>query len=149
MYQCQMAKQTMGSAIHNYPYRFDNKLYRILTPQVPMLRCFGYDDYQFKDYASGTNAVVAVISYTGYDMEDAMILCKSAHERGFAHGVVYKSLEYSLSEDRQGRYKLLSQITPAQYSSLKQLIPESLQPHGIPEQSLTVSKGAPLLVVYD
>lgn len=65
-----------------------------------MLKCFGYDDYQFADYASGTNAVVAVISYTGYDMEDAMILCKSSYERGFGHGLIYKSTEYSLTEDR-------------------------------------------------
>jgi DNA-directed RNA polymerase I subunit RPA2 len=42
-------------------------------------------------YPNGTNAIVAVISYTGYDMEDAMILNKSAHERGFAYGTVYKS----------------------------------------------------------
>jgi DNA-directed RNA polymerase I subunit RPA2 len=32
MYQCQMAKQTMGTPCHNYPYRFDNKMYRILFP---------------------------------------------------------------------------------------------------------------------
>lgn len=40
---------------------------------------------------SGTNALIAVISYTGYDMEDAMIINKSANERGFAHGSIYKS----------------------------------------------------------
>ena len=34
-------------------------------------------------------AVVAVISYTGYDMEDAMIICKQSMERGFKHGTVY------------------------------------------------------------
>lgn len=46
------------------------------------------------EYPSGTNAVVAVISYTGYDMEDAMILNKSAYERGLAHASVYKAKRY-------------------------------------------------------
>lgn len=41
---------------------------------------------------------MAVISYTGYDMEDAMIINKSAYERGFAHGCVYKSYIRELNE---------------------------------------------------
>ena len=42
--------------------------------------------------------MVAVISYTGYDMEDAMILNKSSYERGFGHGCIYKSYSYELNE---------------------------------------------------
>jgi DNA-directed RNA polymerase I subunit RPA2 len=41
---------------------------------------------------------VAVISYTGYDMDDAMILNKSAHERGFGHGTIYKTKICDLEE---------------------------------------------------
>jgi hypothetical protein len=48
--------------------------------------------YGMDEYPSGTNAVVAVISYTGFDMEDAMIISKSSYERGFGHGSVYKTL---------------------------------------------------------
>lgn len=44
------------------------------------------------------NAIVAVISYTGYDMEDAMILNKSAHERGFGYGTIYKSDIFDLKD---------------------------------------------------
>jgi DNA-directed RNA polymerase I subunit RPA2 len=51
-------------------------------------------------FPNGTNAVVAVISYTGYDMEDAMILNKSAYERGFAYGTVYKSQIIDLKDVR-------------------------------------------------
>jgi DNA-directed RNA polymerase I subunit RPA2 len=73
-----MAKQTMGTAVMNWPYRFDNKLYRILTSQVPLVKTIHYEDYGFHFYNSGCNAVIAVISYTGYDMEDAMIINKSS-----------------------------------------------------------------------
>ena len=91
MYQCQMAKQTMGTPLLSYPYRFDNKLYRLNSPQTPITQTNAYSDYEIDEYASGTNAIIAVLSYTGYDMEDAMIINKSSMERGFAHGTMYKS----------------------------------------------------------
>lgn len=83
----------MGTPTTALQHRTDNKLYRIQTPQTPIVRPLKvHDDYAMDAYPNGTNAVVAVISYTGYDMEDAMILNKSAHERGFGYGTVYKSL---------------------------------------------------------
>ncbi|XP_069625092.1 DNA-directed RNA polymerase I subunit RPA2 [Ranitomeya imitator] len=91
MYQCQMGKQTMGFPLLTYQDRSDNKLYRLQTPQSPLVRPTMYDYFDMDNYPIGTNAIVAVISYTGYDMEDAMILNKSSWERGFAHGSVYKT----------------------------------------------------------
>jgi DNA-directed RNA polymerase I subunit RPA2 len=91
MYQCQMGKQTMGTPSTSLSHRTDNKLYRIQSPQTPVVRPHLHNKYSFDDYPNGTNAIVAVISYTGYDMEDAMILNKSSHERGFGYGSIYKS----------------------------------------------------------
>jgi hypothetical protein len=59
-----MAKQTMGTPAHALDYRSDNKLYRILTPQTPMVRPYKHDHYGMDEYPLGTNAVVAVLSYT-------------------------------------------------------------------------------------
>ena len=98
MYQCQMAKQTMGTPYFNYPHRIDNKTYRILFPQLPLVHSPDYLFNKFDTNPSGTNAVVAVLSYTGYDMEDAMILNKSSYERGLGHGSVYKSVTKILNE---------------------------------------------------
>jgi DNA-directed RNA polymerase I subunit RPA2 len=50
------------------------------------------------EYPQGTNMVVCVIAYTGYDMEDAMILNKSAVERGLAHGFIYKTETINLKQ---------------------------------------------------
>ncbi|KAJ1652375.1 hypothetical protein IWQ61_007273 [Dispira simplex] len=91
MYQCQMGKQTMGTPAQAIRCRSDNKLYVLQTGQTPIVRSRLHNVYAFDEYPNGTNACVAVISYTGYDMEDAMILNKSGHERGFAYGSVYKS----------------------------------------------------------
>ncbi|KAJ6561460.1 hypothetical protein DFH09DRAFT_1159999 [Mycena vulgaris] len=91
IYQCQMGKQTMGTPSTALQHRTDNKLYRLQTGQSPVVRPALHNTYAMDSFPNGTNAVVAVISYTGYDMEDAMILNKSAHERGFAYGTVYKA----------------------------------------------------------
>lgn len=106
-----MGKQTMGTACHNWPLIADTKLYRLQTPSSPLFRPIFHDLLQLDDFAMGTNAIVAVISYTvrareyfhyfiseshykvflqGYDMEDAMIINKASLERGFAHGSIYK-----------------------------------------------------------
>jgi DNA-directed RNA polymerase I subunit RPA2 len=98
MYQCQMGKQTMGTPLHNFEPRADNKLFRIFTPQSPIVQTKGQYKFQLDQYAHGTNAVIAVLSYTGYDMEDAMVINKSAYDRGFGHGLVYKAETIDLSE---------------------------------------------------
>jgi DNA-directed RNA polymerase I subunit RPA2 len=90
----------MGTPSTVLQHRTDNKLYRLQTGQSPIVRPHLYNLYGMDSFPNGTNAVVAVISYTGYDMEDAMIINKSAHERGFGHGTVYKSQIIDLKDQR-------------------------------------------------
>nr|XP_019540879.2 DNA-directed RNA polymerase I subunit RPA2 [Aedes albopictus] len=99
MYQCQMGKQTMGTPCHNWQQQCVSKFYRLQTPGTPLFRPVHHDNIDLDNYAMGTNAIVAVISYTGYDMEDAMIINKSAFERGFAHGNIYKNEFIELKGD--------------------------------------------------
>jgi DNA-directed RNA polymerase I subunit RPA2 len=90
----------MGTPSTSLNHRTDNKLYRLQSGQSPLVRPKLHNTYAMDSFPNGTNAVVAVISYTGYDMEDAMILNKSAHERGFGYGTVYKSQIVDLKETR-------------------------------------------------
>lgn len=112
MYQCQMGKQTMGFPLYTYPHRNDGKLYRIQTPQRPIARTKGQAKFHIDEFPLGTNAVVAVLSHTGYDMEDAMILNKSAVERGFAHASLLKSETIDLDEGRMGKPGIPKSFAP-------------------------------------
>jgi DNA-directed RNA polymerase I subunit RPA2 len=106
MYQCQMGKQTMGMPMHSFCYRPDTKLYRLHTPQRPIALTAAYDQLHVDEYPLGTNAVVAVLAYTGYDMEDAMIVNKGSMERGLMHATLYKTEVVSVpvgSEEVFGR----------------------------------------------
>ena len=42
----------------------DNKAYKIQNPQAPLVQTRRHAEFQMDDYPQGTNAVVAVISYT-------------------------------------------------------------------------------------
>lgn len=59
-----MGKQTMGTPVHNWRQQTNNKLYRLQTPTTPFLRPSHWDRINMDDFAMGTNAIVAVISYT-------------------------------------------------------------------------------------
>ncbi|XP_056147327.1 DNA-directed RNA polymerase I subunit RPA2 [Lampris incognitus] len=130
MYQCQMGKQTMGFPLHSFQDRSDNKLYRLQTPQSPLVRPYMYDHYNMDNYPVGTNAIVAVISYTGYDMEDAMILNKSSWERGFAHGSVYKTELVDLADKAKGDDGIVFGTKSGDPKVNNKLDPDGLPPIG-------------------
>ncbi|XP_034464852.1 DNA-directed RNA polymerase I subunit RPA2 [Hippoglossus hippoglossus] len=138
MYQCQMGKQTMGFPLHSFTDRSDNKLYRLQTPQSPLVRPYMYDHYNLDNYPSGTNAIVAVISYTGYDMEDAMILNKSSWERGFAHGSIYKTELVDLADKVRGEDGVVFGTKPGDPK-----VDGKLDADGLPHIGSTLKYGDP------
>ncbi|KAI9222062.1 hypothetical protein BC828DRAFT_379405 [Blastocladiella britannica] len=149
MYQCQMGKQTMGTPATAIERRTDNKMYRIQTPQTPIVRPALHDHYGMDDFPMGTNAVIAVISYTSYDMEDAMIINKSAHERGFGYGSVYKSEIVDLDEHRRrsgggGPLNVYFGLPPSQTEAHP-----VLDQDGLPQVGVKIKTGDPLACIID
>lgn len=152
MYQCQMGKQTMGTPAHSLPHRTDNKLYRLQTPQAPIVQTGIHGRYKMDEYPNGTNAVVAVLSYTGFDMEDAMILNKSSYERGFGHASVYKTIEVDLQEE--AKMASSSSTRPNMRFANKtqrdgQFVHKNLESDGLPRVGDYVEKGDPLYCVIN
>lgn len=150
MYQCQMAKQTMATPLHTWHLNSETKIYRLQTPASPFFRPAHYDYIGMDDFPMGTNAIVAVISYTGYDMEDAMIINKMSFERGFCAGMIYKA-EFIDLREKAGRRKgdksddcgLVFCRDPA-----KEELAAFLDTDGLPFAGLRLEEGDPLYCYY-
>lgn len=95
-YQCAMGKQAMGTIGYNQRNRIDTLLYSLVYPQAPLVKSKTIDLIQFDKLPAGQNASIAVMSYSGYDIEDALILNKASLDRGFGRCLVYRKQNCSL-----------------------------------------------------
>ncbi|XP_014670724.1 PREDICTED: DNA-directed RNA polymerase III subunit RPC2-like [Priapulus caudatus] len=89
-YQCAMGKQAMGTIGYNQRNRIDTLLYNLVYPQAPLVKSRTIDIIGFDKLPAGMAATVAVMSYSGYDIEDALVLNKASLDRGFARCLVYR-----------------------------------------------------------
>uniref|UniRef100_A0AAQ4QE87 DNA-directed RNA polymerase subunit beta n=1 Tax=Gasterosteus aculeatus aculeatus TaxID=481459 RepID=A0AAQ4QE87_GASAC len=95
-YQCAMGKQAMGTIGYNQRNRIDTLMYLLAYPQRPMVTTKTIELIDFEKLPAGQNATVAVMSYSGYDIEDALILNKASLDRGFGRCLVYKNAKCTL-----------------------------------------------------
>ena len=81
-------KQALGIYSANYLCRLDTDVSVLQYPQKPLVRSFVYDT--LKTYPAGQNLVVAVMTYEGYNMEDALVLNKGSVERGVGRSFYFR-----------------------------------------------------------
>ena len=89
-YQCAMGKQAIGAIAHNQYTRIDSLLYLLVYPQKPMVKTRAIELIKYDKLPAGQNAMVAVMSYSGYDIEDALVLNKASVDRGFGRCQVFR-----------------------------------------------------------
>lgn len=92
-YQCAMGKQAMGNIAYNQLCRMDSLLYLLVYPQRPLLTTRTIELVGYDKLGAGQNATVAVMSYSGYDIEDAIVFNKSGLDRGFGRCIVMKKMK--------------------------------------------------------
>jgi DNA-directed RNA polymerase subunit B len=92
-YQAAMAKQALGIFATNFPLRVDSRAHILHYPQTPLVETALMEVMGYKLRPSGQNCIVAVLSYEGYNMEDALIFNKASIERGLGRSTFYRIYE--------------------------------------------------------
>ena len=81
-------KQALGLYAANYLSRLDTDVSILQYPQKPVVRSFVYDT--LNTYPAGQNLVVAIMTYEGYNMEDALVFNKGSLDRGVGRSFYFR-----------------------------------------------------------
>jgi DNA-directed RNA polymerase subunit B len=81
-------KQALGLYAANYLCRLDTDVSVLQYPQKPLVRSFVYDT--LNTYPAGQNLTVAIMTYEGYNMEDALVLNKGSLQRGMGRSFYFR-----------------------------------------------------------
>jgi len=92
-YQAAMAKQALGIYATNFQQRVDSRSHILHYPQVPIVETALMETMGYKLRPSGQNCLVAVLSFEGYNMEDALVFNKASIERGLARSTFFRIYE--------------------------------------------------------
>ncbi len=93
-----MSKQSLGMGQANYRIRPDTRGHLLHYAQRPMIQTEAMKYNTLRKRPAGQNMVVAVMSYHGYNMEDALIFNRGSIDRGLGRSTFLRTY---MSEERR------------------------------------------------
>jgi DNA-directed RNA polymerase subunit B len=83
-------KQAVGFYAANFFARMDMDVNLLNYPQKPVVTTITNEILDLDKHPCGQNIVVAIMSYKGYNMEDAIVVNKGSIDRGFGRSTYYR-----------------------------------------------------------
>ena len=88
-YQSAMAKQAIGVYATNYDHRMDKTAYVLSYPTRPLVETRVMNFIHLNQIPSGCQIHVAIMTHTGYNQEDSVLVNKGSIDRGLFMATIY------------------------------------------------------------
>lgn len=92
-FSCGQSKQAVSVYHSNYQMRIDKMGVVLNYGQTPLIKSRYLEYVNNEEQPYGINAIVAIMSYTGYNVEDAILINEGAIRRGLFRTTYYTSYE--------------------------------------------------------
>ena len=100
-FSCGQSKQAVSIYHTNYQMRIDKMGVILNYGQTPLIKSRYLEYVNNEEMPYGVNAIVAIMCYTGYNVEDAILINEGAVQRG-----IFRTTYYSSYEDREESSKI-------------------------------------------
>ena len=105
---CAMGKQAMGMYVTNYQNRMDKTAYVLTYPSRPLVDTRVMGMIKLDQIPSGSAVIVAIMTYSGYNQEDSILVNKGSIDRGLFNATIYhteKDEDKKINGDEEIRCK--------------------------------------------
>ena len=100
-FSCGQSKQAVSVYHSNYQMRIDKMGVILNYGQIPLIKSRYLEYINNEEQPYGINAIVAIMSYTGYNVEDAILINEGSLHRG-----IFRTTYYSMYEAREESSKV-------------------------------------------
>uniref|UniRef100_A0A6C0DI43 DNA-directed RNA polymerase n=1 Tax=viral metagenome TaxID=1070528 RepID=A0A6C0DI43_9ZZZZ len=104
-FSCGQSKQAVSMYHTNYQMRIDKMGVVLNYGQIPLIKSRYLEYINNEEIPYGVNAIVAIMAYTGYNVEDAILINEGAIQRG-----MFRTTYYSMYEAREESSKVSGMI---------------------------------------
>ena len=112
-FSCGQSKQAVSVYHSNYQMRIDKMGVILNYGQIPLIKSRYLDYINKEEQPYGINAIVAIMSYTGYNVEDAILINEGSVARG-----LFRTTYMSMYESREESSKVAGSTSNSHFANI-------------------------------